>query len=78
MKNTIRFIDVDPENPTSGALVDMDYFLDENSQHKILDLRIHSILDGTVGELADVDPIMKLAFAGYFLKFLESNKQDNV
>jgi hypothetical protein len=77
MKNTIRFIDVDPEDPNSGTLVDMDYTIEEDS-HKILDLRIHSIIDGTVGELAEVDPIVKLAFAGYFLKFLESNKQDNV
>lgn len=74
MKHTIRFIDVHPDNPQSGALVDMDYSI-ENSQHKILDLRIYSILDGTVGQLTEIEPIMKLAFAGFLLKALESNKE---
>ena len=74
MKHTIRFIDVHPDNPQSGSLVDMDYSI-EDSQHKILDLRIHSILDGTIGQSVEVEPIMKLAFAGFLLKFLESNKE---
>jgi len=72
MKHVIRLIDAHSED--EGVLVDLDYFF-QSERPVLLDLRIHYISNGTVGPLIDVEPLIKLQFAGYLLKFLETNKE---
>lgn len=70
MKNIIRLIDLHSED--EGTLIDMEYTDDEGI--KLVDLRTHVISKGTVGQLIEVDPLIKIAFASYLIKFLEHNK----
>lgn len=74
MRKIIRFIDRIDEH--EGVLMDMEYTRDENSIAHIVDLRIHNIINGIVGELVEVSPVIKVAFAANLLSFLEGENEE--
>lgn len=59
---------------TEGVLVDMEY-TDVDDRIEFVDLRIHNVINGTVGQLIEVNPFVSASFALYLINFLESDKQ---
>jgi len=68
----VRFIDLASE--TDGVLVDMEY-TNDNGQINFVDLRIHNIINGTVGQLVEAPIGIKLGFVMYLINFLENEQQ---
>lgn len=72
MKQVIRFIDL--LSATEGVLVDMEY-TDVDNKIKVENLNVHNIINGTVGQVIEINPFISSSFALYLVNFLESNKQ---
>jgi len=63
-----------------AGLMDLFYDRDENNEFRCLDLKVYSIINGIVGDLMELNIVLKLAIARNLLEILKKNenKNDNV
>ena len=63
-----------------AGLMDLFYDRDENNELRCLDLKVYSIINGIVGDLMELNIVLKLAIARNLLEILKKNenKNDNV
>lgn len=83
--NILRCIDINynaeaGDNPGDGAVIDFEYTQDEKKKFKCVDVRVHSIINNTVGRKMPINIIDKLVIANEMLRYLESEntkQEDN-
>ena len=62
------------------GLMDLFYDKNESNELRCLDLKVYSIINGIVGDLMELNIVLKLAIARNLLEILKKNenKNDNV
>jgi hypothetical protein len=66
-----------PTADGDAGIMDLFYEKTEDNEFKCIDLKIYSIIDIVVGELLDINIVLKIAIAKNLIEILRTNENKN-